>query len=202
MKLAFSASGPPESISYRNLRSIWLVEAVLYSNLQGLVALARPKSAPKVLFPPPPPATAAADFDRSSKNMTSQSHGTTTDDPPYHRHGRGEFRPTRGAKTGRCTCCGGRRPKLHPLELPVAVQRGGRVTPRGPKMIARAGSCKPQAVKTHRPQALNICIYIYTHTHTHTRARARRWAAKAGRRPFHGSGIWRTAEQAASSSNG
>ena len=37
------AKTPPKGAEHCNLRGIWLVEAVLYRNLQGLVALAGPK---------------------------------------------------------------------------------------------------------------------------------------------------------------
>ena len=46
IKFAFSASGSLESISYRNFRSIWFVDTVLYRILQCLVALSVPKSIP------------------------------------------------------------------------------------------------------------------------------------------------------------
>ena len=51
-----------------------------------------------------------------------------------------------------------------------------------PKMVARGGSCRPQAVKIHRPQALNIYIYIYMYTYTHTYTRAP-GTAGTGRKP-------------------
>ena len=37
---------PPKGAEHCNLRGIWLVEAVLYRNLQGFVALAGPKKSP------------------------------------------------------------------------------------------------------------------------------------------------------------
>ena len=40
------AKTPPKGAEHCNLRGIWLVEAVLYRNLQGFVVLAGPKKHP------------------------------------------------------------------------------------------------------------------------------------------------------------